>query len=73
MLHDLPLQAAMAVVYVRCCRGRREEPDFEEFAARHHDGDAEAARSAWDLAWSSGHIEQRGCEACPAGHLCTRT
>ncbi|MBT2482342.1 hypothetical protein J7E94_30030 [Streptomyces sp. ISL-94] len=72
MWETLPVNVAMAVAYLRSCVGQLEEPDFGKFTAQHHGGDAEAARSAWDAAWSSGYVEHKGCEACPAGHLCTR-
>jgi hypothetical protein len=31
------------------------------------------ARELFAAALASGVVDERGCEACPAGHLCTRT
>jgi hypothetical protein len=70
---ELPLEVAGAVAYLRMCRSGLEEPDAEAYGQ--HDGvnGAAHARELFAAALASGAVDEKGCEACPAGHLCTRT
>lgn len=69
---ELPAEVAWAVVYLRMCRSQLQEPDPEEFG-RHEEVNGTAhARRLFAAALESGAVDEKGCDACPAGHLCTR-
>ncbi|WP_329111822.1 hypothetical protein [Streptomyces sp. NBC_01353] len=73
MWHDLPPDVAASTAYLRSCRGQLQKPTFEDFVEHHQGTDIDNARRLWDAAWASGFVDYKGCEACPAGHLCTRS
>ncbi|MFF5973954.1 hypothetical protein ACFY7C_20725 [Streptomyces sp. NPDC012769] len=73
MLNGLPLDVVGAVTYLRGCRALLQEPTFGDFAERFRDLTTDEARSLWDAAWASGFVDDKGCEACPSAHLCTRS
>ncbi|MFJ2154208.1 hypothetical protein ACIOHB_36305 [Streptomyces microflavus] len=50
-----------------------QEPDAEEFGEREEVNGATHARELFSAALESGAVDKKGYEACPAGHLCTRT
>jgi len=70
---ELPLEVAGAVAYLRTCQSQLEDPDPEAFGQ--HDGvnGTDHARKLFAAARESGAVDEKGCEACPVGHLCTRT
>ncbi|MFD8985571.1 hypothetical protein [Streptomyces sp. NPDC059564] len=71
MWNVLSLEVTGAIAFLRSCLSQLEEPDLADFAERNRLGEAEARR-LWDAAWASGFVDEKGCDACPAGHLCTR-
>ncbi|MEV6810243.1 hypothetical protein [Streptomyces sp. NPDC051132] len=70
---ELPAEVAGAVAYLRMCRSQLEEPDPEEYGRREEVNGTARARKLFAAALASGAVDEKGCEACPAGHLCTRT
>ncbi|WAU78486.1 hypothetical protein O1Q96_01250 (plasmid) [Streptomyces sp. Qhu-G9] len=70
---ELPLEVAGAVAYLRMCRSRLEKPDPEAYSRREGMNGTAHARELFAAALASGAVDEKGCEACPAGHLCTRT
>ncbi|WP_330342670.1 hypothetical protein [Streptomyces sp. NBC_00557] len=69
---ELPLDVAATVAYLRTCRSRLEEPDPEAYGRREGVRDTEHAKELFAAALASGYVDEKGCEACPTGHLCTR-
>ncbi|MFF8619239.1 hypothetical protein [Streptomyces sp. NPDC015350] len=70
---ELPAEVAGAVMYLRMCRSQLQEPDPNEFGRREEVNGPAHARNLFAEALASGAVDEKGCEACPAGHLCTRT
>lgn len=70
---DLPLDVAAAVAFLRTCRSPMEEPDPEAYGQHQGVNGTEHAKELFAAALASGYVDEKGCEACPAGHLCTRT
>ncbi|MFJ1958421.1 hypothetical protein ACIOGT_36140 [Streptomyces microflavus] len=70
---ELPAEVAGAVMYLRMCRSQLQEPDPEEFGEREEVNGAAHANALFAAALKSGAVDKKGCEACPANHLCTRT
>ncbi|WP_424863894.1 hypothetical protein [Streptomyces sp. MMS24-I29] len=69
----LPLDVAAAVCYIRSCNAKLEEPDPAVYGAHEGVNGTAHARELFAAARASGYVDHKGCEACPAGHLCTRT
>ncbi|AEY94168.1 hypothetical protein SHJG_p1037 (plasmid) [Streptomyces hygroscopicus subsp. jinggangensis 5008] len=69
---ELPLDVAAAVAYLRMCRFGLEEPDPEAYGQREGVNGTAHARELFAAALASGAVDEKGCEACPADHLCTR-
>ncbi|MFE1781268.1 hypothetical protein ACFW9F_01405 [Streptomyces sp. NPDC059506] len=69
---ELSLEVASTVAFMRSCRARLEEPDPEEYGRHEGVNGVEHARELFAAALASGYVDEKGCEACPAGHLCTR-
>ena len=67
----LSADALNAMLYIRDCRAKLREPNPEEYASLAGIG-AVAARQRLADAAASGLVDYRGCEACPAWHLCSR-
>ncbi|MFE1949893.1 hypothetical protein ACFW9D_05425 [Streptomyces sp. NPDC059524] len=70
---DLPQDVAAAVVFMRSCRSRLEEPDPEVYGTHESVNGTEHAKELFAAALASGAVDEKGCEACPCGHLCTRS
>jgi hypothetical protein len=70
---DLPIDVAAAVAFMRTCRSRLEEPDPEVYGRHKGVNGPEHAKKLFAAALASGFVDEKGCEACPTGHLCTRT
>ncbi|MFZ3562696.1 hypothetical protein ACOKM5_42955 [Streptomyces sp. BH097] len=70
---DLPIDVAGAVAYMRMCRSQLEEPDPAAFGLHEGVNGTAHARKLFAAALASGAVDEKGCEACPTGHLCTRT
>lgn len=64
---------AMAVMYLRTLRSQLEDPDPAKYAKHNGVGSMERAQELFTAAEDSGWIDYKGCDACPTGHLCTRT
>lgn len=60
------------MAYLRMCRSGLEEPDPEVYGQREGVNGTAHARELFAAALVSGAVDEKGCEACPAGHLCTR-
>ena len=69
----LPLDVAATVLYMRGCRSRLEEPNPADYAEHEGVNGLENAKELFAAALASGYVDEKGCEACPAGHLCTRS
>jgi hypothetical protein len=69
----LPLDVAAAVAFMRTCRSRLDEPDPEVYGQHEGVNGTEHAKELFAAALASGYVEEKGCEACPTGHLCTRS
>jgi hypothetical protein len=70
---ELSAEVAGAVAYMRTCRSRLEEPDPVAYGRHEGVNGAVHARKLFAAALASGAVDEKGCEACPTGHLCTRT
>ena len=70
---DLTVDVAAAVAFMRTCRSRLEEPDPEVYGKHNGVNGTEHAKELFAAALASGYVDEKGCEACPTGHLCTRT
>lgn len=70
---DLPAEIAGAVMYLRMCRSQLQEPDPKKFGQHEGVNGTAHAKKLFAAALESGAVDEKGCEACPAGHLCTRT
>ncbi|MFJ2627647.1 hypothetical protein ACIO6T_30675 [Streptomyces sp. NPDC087532] len=68
---ELPLDVAAAVAFMRACRSRLEEPDPEVYGRHEGVRGPEHAKELFTAAMASGYVDEKGCEACPTGHLCT--
>jgi hypothetical protein len=71
-VRDLTPEVASAVMYMRAMQAQLREPDPEEFSQQKGVESPEHARALFAEARRSGQVDHKGCEACPAGHLCTR-
>ncbi|MER5966411.1 hypothetical protein [Streptomyces sp. NPDC002057] len=70
--NDVPLDVAGAVLFLRACRSQSETPDPEEYG-RHIDVNGpDHARELFAAAEATGYVDEKGCDACPVGDLCTR-
>lgn len=69
---ELPLDIAATVAYMRACRSQLDVPDPEEYGTHEGVNGTERARELFAAALASGFVDEKGCEACPSGHLCTR-
>lgn len=69
----LPLDVAAAVSFMRTCRSQLREPDPEEYGGHKSVNGPEHARQLFAAGEASGFVDYKGCEACPTGHLCTRS
>ncbi|MFC7830906.1 hypothetical protein [Streptomyces sp. NPDC057375] len=70
---ELPIEVAGTVAYMRTCRSQLERPDPEVYGRHEGVNGTEHAKELFAAALASGAVDEKGCEACPAGHLCTRT
>ncbi|MET8816427.1 hypothetical protein ABZW47_31055 [Streptomyces sp. NPDC004549] len=70
---ELPPEVASAVAFLRTCRSRLEEPDPEVYGRHQGVNGSEHAKELFAAALASGFVDEKGCEACPTGHLCTRS
>lgn len=73
MWEALPMDVAAAVSYMRACRARLETPDPAVYGTHAGVNGTEHAKELFTAALASGYVDEKGCEVCPAGHLCTRT
>lgn len=71
MSRDLDPATVSAVIYLRSKQARLEDPDPAEYAVL-TGLDVPDVEDVFAGARDSGLVDYRGCEACPAGHLCTR-
>ncbi|MGV2914694.1 hypothetical protein [Streptomyces alfalfae] len=69
---DLPIDVAAAVAYMRTCRSRLEEPDPAVYGTHEGVTGTQHAKELFAAALTSGYVDEKGCDACPTGHLCTR-
>lgn len=70
---ELPVDVAATVAFMRTCRSQLREPDPEEYGQHASVNGTEHAKQLFAAALASGFVDQKGCEACPTGHLCTRS
>lgn len=70
---DLPTDVAAAVAFMRTCRSLLEEPDPAVYGTHKGVKGTEHAKELFAAALASGFVDEKGCEACPTGHLCTRS
>lgn len=61
-----------ALMYIRLCRAELREPDPQEYSELGAVDGPDQARRLFATVTASGLADYRGCEACPAGHLCSR-
>jgi hypothetical protein len=69
---ELPVDVATAAGFMRACRSQLEEPDPAVYGKHAGVNGTEHARELFAAAQASGYVDYKGCDACPAGHLCTR-
>ncbi|MEU5297973.1 hypothetical protein [Streptomyces umbrinus] len=62
----------MALMYLRSCRSQSREPDLQEYLQLGAVDGPDQARRLFETVAATGLVDYRGCEACPAGHLCSR-
>ncbi|MER7913541.1 hypothetical protein [Streptomyces sp. NPDC096068] len=72
MWDEIPLDVAATVAYLRSYRSQLETPDPEEYGRHSGVNGPDHARELFAAAEASGYVDERGCDACPAAHLCTR-
>lgn len=72
MHEELSLELAGTVTYMRAMRARLQEPDPAVYGTHKGVNGTEHAKELFAAALASGYVDVKGCEACPAGHLCTR-
>ncbi|MFH8411279.1 hypothetical protein ACH4FX_41920 [Streptomyces sp. NPDC018019] len=60
-------------MYMRAKQAELDRPDPEEYGAFDGVGGTEHAKELFAAVEATGWADQRGCEACPAGHLCTKS
>ncbi|MGW0735590.1 hypothetical protein [Streptomyces sp. NPDC002851] len=70
---DLAADEFAALMYMRAKAARLEEPDALEFGRFAGTGGTARAHALFAAVKATKWLEHRGCEACPAGHLCTRS
>ncbi|MCX4489812.1 hypothetical protein OG890_38885 [Streptomyces anulatus] len=70
---ELPLDVAGAVAFLRSYDAQLEEADPVVYGTHIGVNGTEHARELFAAARASRFVDYKGCEACPAGHLCTRT
>lgn len=70
---ELDADVAGAVLFMRTCRSQLRHPDPAEFGRHNGINGTEHARELFAAASASGFVDYKGCEACPTGHLCTRS
>nr|WTB28436.1 SdiA-regulated domain-containing protein [Streptomyces sp. NBC_00830]WTB35646.1 SdiA-regulated domain-containing protein [Streptomyces sp. NBC_00830] len=68
---ELLLDVAAAVAFMRTCRSLLEEPDPEVYGRHKGVNGTEHAKELFVAALASGYVDEKGCEACPTGHLYT--
>lgn len=69
---QLTLEQLGALMYIRAQQAALEEPDPEEFGKFDRVDGPNHARQLFAEVEATGWLDYRGCEACPAGHLCSR-
>lgn len=72
MWRELSADVASTVGFMRSCQVSLLDPDPVEYARHEGVGTVERARELFEAALASGYVDHRGCEACPAAHLCSR-
>ncbi|MFD7319496.1 hypothetical protein ACFV9D_00140 [Streptomyces sp. NPDC059875] len=72
MWGEIPSDVATAVMFLRSCRSQLREPDPDEYGRHASVNGPDHARELFAAAEASGYVDFKGCDACPAGHLCTR-
>ncbi|MFB9558569.1 hypothetical protein ACFFTP_30855, partial [Streptomyces roseoviridis] len=70
--HELPMDVAMAVMYLRSCKSQLRTTEPKDLLRFDSVTTLGQAQDLWNKAHASGYIDYKGCEACPTGHLCTR-
>ncbi|MEU3006646.1 hypothetical protein [Streptomyces sp. NPDC007020] len=73
MWDELPTDVAAAVGFIRAHEAQLSEPDPEVYGTHTGVDGTQHARELFAAARASGYVEYAGCDACPTGHLCTRT
>lgn len=73
MWQELPVDVAAAVGFMRACQAQLEKPDPAVYGTHKGVNGTEHARQLFDEAKASGFVDYKGCDACPTGHLCTRS
>lgn len=73
MLEDVPPEVVGAIVYMRGRISQLEKPDPIEYAKHKGVNGVEHAKELFAAAEASGWVDYKGCDVCPAGHLCTRS
>lgn len=69
---ELSPDVAAAVAYIRSCEARLEEPDPAAYGTHKGVNGVKHATELFAAARDSGYVDYKGCDVCPAGHLCTR-
>ncbi|MFF4735071.1 hypothetical protein ACFY2W_04095 [Streptomyces sp. NPDC001262] len=70
---QLTLEQLGALMYMRAQHAALDEPDPEAFGQFDGIGGPAHARRLFAEIEATGWLNYRGCEACPAGHLCSRS
>ncbi|MEU6925553.1 hypothetical protein [Streptomyces sp. NPDC046631] len=73
MWNELSLDVAAAVCFIRASNAQLQTADPAAYGTHNGVNGTEHARELFAAAHASGFVDYKGCEACPAGHLCTRT
>lgn len=73
MWEKLPVDVAAAVGFIRAHEAQLSEPDPKVYGTHAGVNGTKHARELFAAARASGYVDYKGCDACPAGHLCTRS
>ncbi|MFJ1782549.1 hypothetical protein ACIOKA_38220 [Streptomyces anulatus] len=73
MWDELPTDVAAAVGFIRSHEAQLSEPDPKVYGTHAGVNGTRHARELFAAARASGYVDYKGCDACPTGHLCTRT
>ncbi|WP_344585304.1 hypothetical protein [Streptomyces lunalinharesii] len=69
---ELSAEQISTLMYMRACQSQMEQPDPEKYGRFEGINGPDHARELFNSVKATGLLDYHGCDACPAGHLCTR-